>query len=118
MSSSLSTALPTRRAAIGLAAGLSATLLGNVARGAERERKPGLRVGHLTDIHVQPELKAAEGMAACLRHVQAQKDKPDLILFGGDCVMDAFGQTRERTKAQWDVWHKVLKDECSLPSEA
>src|SRR5262245_8306539 len=57
-------------------------------------------------------------MAACMRHVQSQKDKPELILFGGDCVMDAFGQSRDRTRTQWDVWHKVLKDECSLPSEA
>ncbi len=85
---------------------------------ANPTRKRVLRVAHLTDVHVQPELKAPEGMAVCLRHVQSQQDKPDLILFGGDCIMDAFAQTRERTRVQWDVWHKVLKAECSLPWEA
>jgi len=84
---------------------------------ADAPRKRVLRIAHLTDIHVQPELQAAEGMAACLRHVQSHADKPDLILFGGDCVMDSFGQTRERTKTQWDVWQRVLKAECSLPWE-
>src|SRR5262245_20344688 len=116
MTDSLDCLGPTRREAIGVAAALGLSLAG--LRAAERERKRVLRIAHLTDIHVQPELKAPAGMAACMRHVQSQKDKPELILFGGDCVMDAFGQSRDRTKVQWDVWHKVLKDECSLPSEA
>jgi Icc protein len=105
------THLPDRRAFLAAGAGLAA--LPSAAGGAAR--KPALRIAHLTDIHVQPERKAGEGMAACLRHMQGQKDKPDLILFGGDCVMDAFAQTRTRTKLQWDLWHRVLKAECSLP---
>src|SRR5712692_2995782 len=110
---------PTRRELVGLGAGLALANLGawNAFAG-ERDRKRVLRVAHLTDIHVQPELRAADGMAACLQHVQTHKEKPDLILFGGDCVMDAFGQTRDRTKVQWDVWHRVLKAECSLPWQA
>lgn len=79
------------------------------------DRRRVLRLAHLTDVHVQPELRAAEGMAACLRHVQSRPDAPEMILFGGDCVMDAFAQTRERADAQWDVWKRVLKAECSLP---
>lgn len=90
------------------------------AGGAEAGRsKPGrkrvLRIAHLTDIHVQPERKANEGMAACLRHVAAQKDKPELILTGGDLVMDAFDQDEARTKLQWEIFTKVLKDECGIP---
>ncbi len=54
-------------------------------------------------------------MAKCLKHVQSQAEKPDLILFGGDCVMDAFEQTRERTQAQWDLWKGILKAENSIP---
>lgn len=82
------------------------------------ERKRVLRVAHLTDVHVQPELRADGGMAACLRHVQDQKDQPGLILFGGDHVMDSFEQTRDRTKLQWDLWSRVLKTENSIPTMA
>jgi 3',5'-cyclic-AMP phosphodiesterase len=74
-----------------------------------------LRVAHLTDVHVYPDRKAPEGMAACLRHVQAQADKPELILFGGDCIMDAFAQTRLRSQIQWAIWKSVLKAENALP---
>jgi 3',5'-cyclic-AMP phosphodiesterase len=42
-----------------------------------------LRIAHLTDVHVQPEKRAGEGLAACLNHVQQLPDKPDLILTGG-----------------------------------
>lgn len=85
---------------------------------APAEKKRSLRIAHLTDIHVQPEREAARGMAACLHHVQEQSDKVDLVLVGGDCVMDSFGATQDRTRQQWDVWKGVLKADCSLPVEA
>jgi len=81
-------------------------------------KKRALRLAHLTDIHVQPELGAPQGMAACLHHAQQLADKPELILTGGDSVMESFGATKERTRTQWDVWRKVLKDDCSLPVES
>ena len=70
-----------------------------------------IRVAHLTDFHVQPELDAARGMATCLHH--AQDRKPDLILNTGDCVMDVLHADRARAKEQWDVWNAVLRNECS-----
>jgi 3',5'-cyclic-AMP phosphodiesterase len=70
-----------------------------------------IRVAHLTDFHVQPELDAARGMATCLRH--AQERKPDLIINTGDCVMDTLHADRTRTQQQWDVWDRVLKNDCS-----
>jgi 3',5'-cyclic AMP phosphodiesterase CpdA len=79
--------------------------------------KRALRVAHLTDIHVQPEKDAPRGMAAALHHAQSQKDKPDLLLTGGDQIMDAFGADYDRTKTQWEVFSKVLKAENSLPVE-
>ncbi len=80
-------------------------------------RKRVLRLAHLTDIHVQPELHAGEGLSACLRHVQQMKDKPELIITGGDQVMDSMAKDHARTRTQWDLWKKVLTDECSLPLE-
>jgi 3',5'-cyclic AMP phosphodiesterase CpdA len=101
-------------------AGLSAAVAwaGGEALAASETKKRSLRLAHLTDIHVQPELGADMGMAACLRHVQAQSDRPDLILTGGDSVMESFAQDAARTQLQWDVWRKVLRSECSLPVES
>ncbi len=105
-----------RRKFLQAAAGLAgAAGLGWPTKALANERKRAIRVAHLTDVHVQPELRADEGMIACLRHVQALKDKPDLILFGGVCIMDGFEQTHARTALQWEVWKKVLKAECSIP---
>lgn len=112
------TGLSRREALLGAAA---ATI--GLPTAATRAAEPGgqcrrvLRLAHLTDVHVQPERRAAQGMAACLRHVQAQKDKPALILSGGDCIMDSLGADQARTRVQWELWNKVLRDECSLPIE-
>lgn len=110
-----------KRFGLGAAAVAASAVPGARAVGAEAaspaNRKRLLRLAHLTDCHVQPELRAAEGLAACLRHVQGHKDKPDLILNTGDCVMDAMKQDRARTELQWSLWNKVWRDECSLPVE-
>lgn len=79
--------------------------------------KRSLRIAHLTDIHVQPEKKADEGMAHTLRQVNSLKDKPNLIITGGDQIMDAFGAGADRTKAQWDLYQKALKNDNDLPIE-
>ncbi|HZH98053.1 MAG TPA: metallophosphoesterase, partial [Fimbriimonadaceae bacterium] len=84
---------------------------------AQKGRRRVLRLAHLTDIHVQPERGGGEGMAACLRHVHSQKDKPQLILTGGDLIMDAFDADAQRTRLQWDLFNRVLRDNTSLPVE-
>lgn len=81
-------------------------------------RRRSLRLAHLTDIHIQPELHADQGFAACLKHVQAQADAPELILFGGDSVMDSLAADDARTGLQWDMWKRTLRDECSLKSHS
>ncbi|MDI1290349.1 MAG: twin-arginine translocation signal domain-containing protein, partial [bacterium] len=78
-----------------------------VAEGAKPVRRPGgkvLRFAHLTDSHVQPELRAGEGIAACLKHMMAQPEAVGMVMTGGDLIMDSFGQPRERTKTQWDLY--------------
>lgn len=82
-----------------------------------RDRKRVLRIAHLTDIHVQPELHAADGLAACLHHVQGQKDRPDVIFTGGDMIMDSLGSDEARVRTQWGVFSRVMKAENSLPIE-
>lgn len=108
-------AILSRRELMGAA--LVAGLAGGTALASEASRRRVLRIAHLTDVHVQPERKAGEGFGACLRHVQEQKDRPDVIFSGGDCIMDSLGADQARTKLQWELWQKVLRDECSLPVE-
>lgn len=93
--------------------GAAAMSGGRTGSGGERKRL--LRLAHLTDFHIQPERGATEGVAACLRHAQSMKDPPQVIVTGGDLIMDGYDAEFDRTKRQWEIWQKVLKDECSLP---
>lgn len=99
------------------AAGLA---LGGEAEGSARARRAArparsLRIAHLTDLHIQPERSAAEGVAACLRHAQSLDVPPDLIVTGGDLIMDGFAADEARTKLQWELLRRTLRDECSTP---
>lgn len=109
---------PTRREILagGLALGAGVLVSSSVAQASSKSKRV-LRVAHLTDIHIQPEKRAGEGMAETLRQVNGLRDKPDLILSGGDLIMDAFAASYERTKTQWDLFQSVLKAENSLPIE-
>ncbi len=82
---------------------------------AKDGRKRLLRVAHLTDIHVSDIKGAADGMAAAIRHAQAQLDCPDLLLFGGDCIGDALDTPKAKVLAQWELWEKIFSAEVKLP---
>lgn len=86
-------------------------------RRSETSARKAARVVHMTDFHVQPELRAQEGMTAALHHAQLLKPSPDLIITGGDLVMDAFAATEARTRIQWDIFLNTLRSECRLPVE-
>lgn len=90
---------------------LAATAVTNLIQ----PKKRVLRFAHLTDIHVQPERKAGEGMARAIEH--AQEQSIDLIVTGGDQVMDCLGAGKERVQAQWDIWKRVMADSTSVPVE-
>jgi len=75
------------------------------------------RLAHVTDVHVQPELDAEAGFAACLRHLQSQVVTPSLVLTGGDMVMDTLEASAGRADVLWDSFHRVMKAELSLPVE-
>ncbi len=110
-----------RREALKIAGLTAAGMTGieSVARAQQSTPKPtsrrSLRVAHLTDVHVQPERRASDGMIACLHHVQSLKDKPDLILTGGDSVFDSFEADDARAKLQWNLWTAALRNENAIP---
>ncbi len=68
----------------------------------------------MTDMHVQPELRAPDGLAAAFAHAQSHA-APDMILTGGDLVMDSFGANDARTKMQWDVFTRVVRENVKVP---
>jgi len=110
------------RSAAGLAAGVALAGTPTLASGNDpkaRSRRRVLRAAHLTDIHVTPELANRQdppgGMAAAIRHAQGQADKPDLLLFGGDMVMDSLGTEKPRVLAQWETWDRVFAAEVKTP---
>jgi hypothetical protein len=78
-------------------------------------RRKSLSLAHLSDIHIEPDGPAAEAFAACLRRVQEHPAAPELILGGGDYLMDGVAAPRERVRAQWDLWQQVLRDHCRFP---
>jgi Icc protein len=101
-------------AALGTSCVTSGASQPQLSSGSPRPRKI-LTIAHLTDTHVQPELNAQAGLAMALRHAQSHPAKPDIILSGGDNIMDGFAQWRERTTEVWKIWSDTVREECSLP---
>lgn len=101
---------------LGARFGHAETTQGEAVAPASGSRR-SLRVAHISDIHLQPELGATEGFVKCLHHLQSQKDAPSLVLNTGDCIMDSMAAAMPRTQLQWDLWKKVLREDCSLPVE-
>jgi 3',5'-cyclic-AMP phosphodiesterase len=69
-----------------------------------------LRFAHPTDIHVQPELRSAQGMAAAFRHMMALEDPPRMILVGGDLPLDVNVTPFFRSAQLWSLYRKTLED--------
>lgn len=98
------------------ASGLGAAALATGVRPAlAREPAGAFRVAHLTDLHVQPERGGQRGMAACLAKLEQLSPRPDLVLTGGDLIMDGFEQKQARTQDQWDLFTRALADGCKTP---
>lgn len=69
----------------------------------------GFRFVHMTDLHIQPELGAADGVALAVKKVLALKPRPQFVIFGGDNIMDALNVTKERADLQFHLLSEALK---------
>jgi 3',5'-cyclic AMP phosphodiesterase CpdA len=107
-----------------LRAGAATTILGATGlsthavaeQPSHKARRRSLRFAHLTDAHVQQARGGGDGLAACLRHAQSHADKPELIVFGGDNVMNVDGRDGAKTaKEQLAVFNSAVRDACDLP---
>ncbi len=70
------------------------------------------RFVYMTDIHVQPELDADKGFQTAIHNVNSLK--PDFVITGGDLIMDALGQTYERSVQLYDMYAR-LSQEFNMP---
>jgi predicted MPP superfamily phosphohydrolase len=82
-----------------------------------RGGKP-FRIAHLTDMHVTEKHHAQAGFGAALQSLKQIDPAPELLLTGGDHIMDALVQTRERAIEQWDMYTKILADKTNIKAYA
>ncbi len=76
---------------------------------------PSLRIAHLTDIHLKDKFDAPARFTKCLRHMQLQRPKVDLVLNGGDIVFDMNKENIETIKNQWKLYKSIWSNEAALP---
>lgn len=75
----------------------------------------GFRFIHFTDIHVQPEREADNGMAKALKAIRALDAQPEFIMTGGDMIMDALKTDYPRANLQFDLFNSVRGDHSDRP---
>ncbi len=105
---------------LGLSAGAAslpgvASAASNSAAGLRKDARRALRIVHLTDIHIHDKDDAPAKFARCLAAVQSLRRKPDLILDGGDTIMDALGQDKLSVEKQWQVRHSIMRLDGEIP---
>lgn len=69
------------------------------------DEKSDFRFVFMTDIHIQPELKADEGFKVAIQKVNSLK--PDFVITGGDLIMDALKQPHERATQLYELYKKM-----------
>ncbi len=96
----------TRRQLIAGGIGLTASM--GLPLGAEAGAR-GFRFVHITDLHIQPELGAPEGVAKAVQKILGLNPRPNFIVTGGDHIMDGLDVTRERADLQFKLVKEALK---------
>ena len=64
---------------------------------------------------MKPGIVPETGMAKVLQHAQQLDSPVDFIINGGDSIMDALQADKQKTQAQWDLFHSILQKENRLP---
>jgi 3',5'-cyclic AMP phosphodiesterase CpdA len=69
----------------------------------------------MTDLHIQPERGADQGVVQALKKVHTLEPRPDFIQLGGDLIMDALGEDAARSRLQFELFRQVMNDHTDLP---
>ncbi|MBJ6369170.1 metallophosphoesterase family protein [Snuella sedimenti] len=77
---------------------------------SNKKRKRLLKVAHITDIHMRPELDAPNRFKNCMKEIKAHD--VDFFLNGGDTIYAAdYGDiTRDRVLEQWSIWNELKSE--------
>ena len=106
---------PTRRDILNVSAAAAAGLVlpGGPVFGAARARKdrrpkPDFAVAFLTDPHVDGELGSADGFARAVANAFDRPQAPDVLVTGGDLVMDILATGVEKADAQYALFDQPI----------
>ena len=67
------------------------------------------RFVHFTDLHIQPELGASDGVRLAVKKLLSLRPRPDFIITGGDHVMDWLKVSRERADVQFALLQEAFE---------
>jgi 3',5'-cyclic-AMP phosphodiesterase len=105
-----------RRRLLGSVAALGVSSLTPLAQAAGLPpKRRALRLAHLTDPHILDTPTARNGLAKALGSIYEMQDRPELILGGGDIIMDSAAATASSTQSQWRALQSVLQDFREIP---
>ncbi len=76
-----------------------------------------LRVAFITDVHLDTNPICVQGFLRCLRRMNALEDRPDLVIQGGDIIMDGLFRPASSVEKQYHFAKDILQRHCSLPTE-
>ncbi|MBC7187583.1 MAG: metallophosphoesterase [Calditrichaeota bacterium] len=74
------------------------------------QQTQSFRFVFMTDIHVQPEQRGAEGFRAAIQAVNALRPKPAFVITGGDLIMDALEQGYGRADSLYALYLALVKE--------
>ncbi len=92
-----------------LRSGASLALLPFAGSEALAKPKGRFRFVHLTDLHIQPELGAPDGVAMAVKKILALRPRPQFVITGGDHVMDVLSVPSARAELQFRLLAEALK---------
>ncbi len=74
-----------------------------------------LRFAHFTDLHITPDRDSESGMIKAFESAQAEKI--EMILTGGDLIMDSYATGRAQVDREWALLHRLFAEHCKVPVE-
>lgn len=69
----------------------------------------------LSDLHLQTHRNAEAKFSSAIDRILADTASPDLIILGGDTVMNTVTSDFERANSQWEIWDRCSERFASIP---
>lgn len=86
---------------------LSIVLTFQITLYAQIKSKDEITFVFMTDIHIQPERNAIEGVKKAIQKINELK--PDFVITGGDLIMDALAVSYERADSLYNLYNETIK---------